>query len=87
MIEIRILSALKHEITEQQIREVLADQCSTKAFELHEDSEGDPQEMLVGYTQTNVLIEIAVKYTDERDQVFHANRVSAEYRKLYEEAG
>lgn len=76
-------SAFKHEITEAQIREVLADQ-STKPFELHDDSYGNPQEMLVGYTHSGVLIEIAVRYEEDTDEVFHANKVTAKYRALYE---
>ena len=85
MIEIRIRdSAFKHGITELQIGEVLADKYTTKPFELHDDENSNPQEMLVGYTQSNVLLEIGVRYMDEWDEVFHANRVTAEYRALYE---
>jgi hypothetical protein len=79
-------SALKHGITEIEILEVLADQSLTKPFEMHEDKWGNPQEMLVGFTQASVLLEIAVRYTEGWDEIFHANRVSAPYRKLYEGA-
>lgn len=80
-------SALKHGITEAQIREVLADQFTTKFFEMHSERDDDDyQEMAVGYSQANVLLEVAVKYSDDAEIVFHANRVTAAYRTLYEEA-
>lgn len=86
MVEIQIRkSALKHGISERQIREVLADKVFTRAYEIHEDTYGNPQEMLVGYTEMGVLLEIAVRYTNKFNCIFHANRVSAKYRKLYEE--
>ncbi len=85
---IRILkSALKHGVLESQIREVLADHRHTKPFELHDDVDGNPQEMLVGYTQSNVQSEIAVRYSEESDDVFHAARVTAKYKRLYEGHG
>ncbi len=85
MVEIQIRkSALKHGISERQIREVLADKVMTKAYGIHDDAFGNPQEMLVGQTTMGVLLEIAVRYTDKLDCVFHANRVSAKYRMLYE---
>lgn len=40
--------------------------------------------MLVGYTHSGVLIEIAVRYEEDTDEVFHANKVTAKYRALYE---
>lgn len=86
MIRIRINeSALKHGIAELSIREVLADTRTTKAYQIHDDAKGNPQEMLIGYTVQGVLLEIAVRYTENFDEVFHANRVSAKFRKLYKE--
>jgi hypothetical protein len=83
MVEILILkSALKHGILERQIREVLSDS-STKNFEIHEDLHGNPQEMLVGYTHAGLLLEVAVRYTDKFDCVFHARRASAIYKLRY----
>jgi hypothetical protein len=85
MSQIRILkSALKHGITELQIRQVLSDRYTTKQYPIHDDSHGNPQEMLVGYTQSNVLLEIAVRYGSDFNDIFHSNKVSAKYKKLYE---
>jgi hypothetical protein len=58
MIEIQIRkSALKHGISERQIRKVLADKVMTKAYGIHDDVFGSPQEMLVGHTTMGVLLE------------------------------
>jgi hypothetical protein len=84
MISIQIKeSALKHGITETDIRQVLADPITVRYFAIHEDSFGNPQDMVVGFTQSGVLVEIGVKYTDDFDIVFHANRVSRRFRALY----
>jgi hypothetical protein len=85
MIKIRE-SALKRGITEAQILQVIADKVVTKPIEMHGDGEGNPQEMLVGYTQAGVLLEVAVRYTSECDEIFHASRVTAKFRKMYEES-
>jgi len=62
----------------------LADEVSTRFFSIHPDGEGNPQEMAVGYTQTGILLEIAVCYTDDLDEVFHCNRVTKPFRIMYE---
>jgi len=78
------MSALKHGITKAQILQVLSDHNVTRYFPLHEDAQSNPQEMAIGYTQKGVLLEIGVRYMDNFDDVFHANRVSSKYRQLYE---
>lgn len=66
----------------RQIEEVLADE-NTQPFELHDDEFENPQEMLVGFTQAGVLLEVAICYKDDQDEIFHANRVTAKYRELF----
>lgn len=87
---IRIInSAYKHGITDTQILEVLADQFTTRYFEMHSNEDDDYQEMAVGFTQASVLLEIGVNYLDNEEEekvVFHANRVTAVYRQLFEGA-
>jgi hypothetical protein len=83
-------SAYKHGVTDSQILEVLADQFTTRFFEMHGGEDDEYQEMAVGFTQASVLLEIGVKYLEneeeEEEVVFHANRVTSEYRQLFEGA-
>jgi hypothetical protein len=49
-------------------------------------SEGDTCEMVVGYTFSEKLIEIGLRYkTADSVYVFHAQTASPKYRKLFEE--
>ena len=77
-------SALKHGINPRQMRQVLADTETTQFFPIHEDAAGNPQEMAVGFTQNEVLLEIGVTYGPDMDYVFHAKRAGALYRKIFE---
>lgn len=77
-------SALKHEITPQQMRQVLAYAQTTQFFSIHDDVEGDPQEMAVGFAESDVLLEIGITYGEDIDYIFHAKRAGALYRKLFE---
>lgn len=84
MDRIRILkSALEHGITQRQIREALADELR-RNFEIHEDEHGNPQDMVVGHTEREVLLEIGICYRAKTDVIFHANKVTAYYKRLYE---
>jgi hypothetical protein len=84
MERIRILeAALKHGITQRQIREALADRLR-RNFEIHQDEHGNPQDMVVGHTESEVLLEIGICYRATTDVIFHANKVTAHYKRLYE---
>lgn len=73
----------RHGITPEMIDEVLAGSM-VSYFPL--DAEKETCEMLVGYTFGEKLIEVGLRYrTANTVFVFHAQTVSPEYRKLYEE--
>ncbi len=78
-------TAFKWGCTKEQIEQVLADLAS-RPFELHDDEHGNPQEMIVGYTQAEVLLEIGIAYLEDDDSVFHAKKASAEYKQMYLES-
>jgi hypothetical protein len=81
---IRILkAALKHGIIQRQILEALADKLR-RNFEIHEDEHGNPQDMVVRHTDSEVLLEIGVCYRARTDVIFHANKATAHYKRLYQ---
>ncbi len=77
-------SALKHGITPKQMRQVVADTKTTQFFPIHDDIYGNPQEMAVGFAQSEVLLEIGVTYGVGMDYIFHAKRAGVLYQKLFE---
>lgn len=84
MIQIKILpSAFRRGITEKEILTLIANDSSCARVEIHEDQNGNPQEMLVGFTQNGKLLEVAVKYTSTQDVIFHANKASFKFRRLF----
>lgn len=83
----RILpSALKHGVSESEIDFVLSSNNPTlRCYELHDDRDGNAQDMFVGFTDSRPWpIEIALSYRDDEIVVFHASKISASNRKLYE---
>jgi len=85
--DFRILeSAYKHGITEQEIHYALSDKNPTRrCYELHDDAQGNPQDMYVSYTGTRPWpIEVAVSYRENENIVFHASKATPEYTELYE---
>lgn len=73
----------RHGVTAEEIDEVFAG--SMVSYFLLDDAD-DTCEMLVGYTFSERLIEIGLRYqTSESVYVFHAQTVSPNYRKLFEE--
>jgi hypothetical protein len=82
----RILeSALKHGITEEEIHYVLSDKNPTRrAYEMHDDEEGNAQDMFVAHTGTRPWpVEVGISYCQDENVVFHANKVTPEFEKLY----
>ncbi|MBY0549269.1 MAG: hypothetical protein K2W95_18485 [Candidatus Obscuribacterales bacterium] len=82
----RILdSARKHGITDQEIDYVLSDKNPTqRAYEMHDDDDGNAQDMFVAHTGTRPWpIEVGLSYRAKENIVFHANKVTPEYEKLY----
>jgi hypothetical protein len=73
----------RHGITAEMIDEVL--QGSMVSYFAMDDN-NDTCEMLVGYTFTEQLLEIGLRYASiDSAYVFHAQKVSPEYRKKFEE--
>lgn len=84
VVEIKILSsAFRHGISEKEILSLLAYDSNRAIFEIHEDEYGNLQEMIVGFSQNGKLLEIALKYTATNDVIFHANKASFKYRRLF----
>lgn len=83
----RILdSAKKHGITEQEIHYVLSDKNPTRrSYEMHDDGDGNAQDMFVAHTGTRPWpIEVGMSYRPDENVVFHADKVTPEFEKLYE---
>jgi hypothetical protein len=74
----------RHGITPEMIDEVLTGSM-VSYFAIDEENE-DTCEMLVGYTFAEKLIEIGLRYKSaDSVYVFHAQPVSPQFRKRYEE--
>jgi hypothetical protein len=83
IIEYNWESLNRHGITAELIDEVF--QGSMVSYFAIEDND-DTCEMLVGYTFTGRLLEIGLRYkSSDSAYVFHAQTVSPEYRKKFEE--
>lgn len=73
----------RHGITAEMIDEVLA---GSMISYFSVDDADDTCEMLVGYTFTERLLEIGLRYLSADSVfVFHGQVVSPQYRKLFEE--
>jgi len=80
------VSAYKHGISQAEIAYVLSAANPTRrTYELHDDKEGNAQDMFVAHTGTRPwAIEVGVSYRENVDVIFHASRVSKKFEKLYE---
>ena len=78
-------SAFDHGITKEQIEDVLVNKYSlTKWFEIHDDDEGNAQDMVVGFDSEGIyLIEIGITYLEEDEVVFHAMKATKPFRNKY----
>lgn len=73
----------RHGVTAEMIDEVL--QGSMVSYFAIDDAD-DTCEMIVGYTFTERLLEIGLRYiSPDSVFVFHSQTVSPDYRKLFEE--
>jgi hypothetical protein len=74
----------RHGVAQQEVLEALADSM-TRYFEPNKEYE-TYCEIGVGFTSSNRLIEFGISYlTNNEVSIFHAQSVSPEYKKLYEE--
>lgn len=75
-------SAFKHNLSKDQILQALAD--PFKIYEeLQDDEEGNPQDLTIGKTCAEVILEVGVKYRDDEDCVFHADEANAKRKDAY----
>lgn len=73
----------RHGVTTEMIDEVLL---GTMVSYFSVDEVDETCEMLVGYTFTERLLEIGLRYLSADEvYVFHAQTVSPQYKKLFEE--
>lgn len=83
----RILkSAYRHGITEKEIDYALSDKNPSRRFyEIHDDKEGNAQDMAVAYSGMRPYpIEVGLCYKPKENVVFHADKITPKFRKLYE---
>lgn len=77
-------SAFDHKITKDQIEEVLANKWElTKWFPIHDDANGNSQDMVVGFDNEGTSIEIGLSYIDDDEVVFHADKVTTAWQTEY----
>ncbi|MBI5173505.1 MAG: hypothetical protein HY986_11515 [Candidatus Melainabacteria bacterium] len=79
-------SAFKHGLTEAQIEQALADPLRIYE-ELEDDEEGNPQDMTIGKTHAEVILEVGVKYKPAEECVFHADEANAQRKDRYNKEG
>lgn len=73
----------RHGVTTEMIDEVLL---GTMVSYFSVDEVDETCEMLVGYTFTERLLEVGLRYLSvDEIYVFHAQTVSPQYKKLFEE--
>jgi hypothetical protein len=79
-------SAFEHNITEDQIKEVLANRWGmSRWFKIHDDVDGSSQDMVVGFDAEGVLIEVGVTYLLDDEVIFHADNMTAGWANRYNE--
>lgn len=77
-------SAFRNGITEDQIREVLADHWGmTRWFKINYDKHGNSQDMAVGFDAEGISIEIGLTYIADDDVVFHADKVTTTWKTRF----
>jgi len=78
-------SAFKHDLSEDEICQALADPLRVYE-ELLDDEEGNAQDLTIGKTHSEVILEVGVKYKDDEEFVFHAARANARRKNFYNRA-
>jgi hypothetical protein len=79
-------SSFDHGIAKEQMQAVLADRWQmTKWFAIHDDRKGNSQDMAVGFDAEGCLLEIGISYVDDDEIVFHADKVSPNWKNKYNE--
>ena len=82
-------SAFRHGVSKDEVEEVLADP-ATEEFALEPSNQGNYRVMYVGFTIWGRLLEVGIECIHSPNQVFlhifHANKVSRQFRSLFKEA-
>ncbi len=79
-------SAFKHGISRERIEQVLSDEYGpTLWIEIHPDTLGRVQDMVVGYDNNGMLLEIGLTYVEETIFIFHAAKASFNWRLKHKE--
>jgi hypothetical protein len=77
-------SAFDHGITRNQIEEVLASIWGmTKWFAIHDDEDGNSQDMAVGFDADGNGLEIGISYIDDDEVIFHADTMAPAWQSEY----
>lgn len=76
------LTALKHGYTAKEIRQVLA---SGERFDIDPDSEDNPQQAVIGFTESEILLEVRVTDLPNIDSVYHCEQAKKEWVNRYAE--
>jgi hypothetical protein len=77
-------SALEHGVTKRDIQYVLyPGNPTTRYYLMHDDEDGNGQEMAVGFTESERCIEIGIGYQQHTTIIFHADSITPAYKKLY----
>ncbi len=77
-------SAFQHGITKDQMEEVLASQWGmTRWFKIHDDHDGNSQDMVIGFDAEGVLIEVGLTYIDDDEFIFHADSATSSWKDKY----
>lgn len=79
-------SLLRHDVTEHEIKQAIADPFVIDVEEGFSKS-GFPRVMWVGYTESGRLLEVGIEYKENCDFVYHADNAQAKYRQLYHQPG
>lgn len=77
-------SAFDHDITQDQIEEVLANKWGmTKWFPIHDDEDGNSQDMAVGFDAEGNGLEVGLSYIEDDEVVFHADNMTLSWQTEY----
>lgn len=77
-------SAFQHGVTKDQMEEVLVNQWGmTRWFKIHDDHNGNSQDMAIGFDAEGVLIEVGITYVDNDEFIFHADEATTTWERRF----
>ncbi|MBX9724614.1 MAG: hypothetical protein K2X81_24630 [Candidatus Obscuribacterales bacterium] len=57
----------------------------SKWFKIHDDFDGNSQDMVVGFDSKGILLEVGITYLDDDEVVFHADCATSSWQSLFKE--